>query len=239
MTQPDKKTPPPYTTYKSFFNFIKGLRENGMPTHLTRSMLPGSNSGKATMSASLKSLGLINGKEEPTDEMKQLVDPSGDYKQALNKILYNSYAFLGDPNFDIKNTTTDKVAEKFKELGASGSTITKCMAFFLSACKEANIEISKYVKSPTPDRGTSGRRKKRNKGSDSTLDDNGDNDDFEPEFEGSEKIKIPIPLHGMDDGMIIFPGGMSKRDWEYALKIATFLLQNYRPDFDDGQPEEN
>ncbi|MBT3047768.1 MAG: DUF5343 domain-containing protein, partial [Candidatus Thiodiazotropha sp. (ex Clathrolucina costata)] len=120
MAGTEKKAPPPYTTYKSFTNFINGLRDNGMPSHITRSMLPGSNSGKATMAASLKSLGLVDGNDVPAKKMKQLVDSDKDYSDVLRDILYDSYEFLTDADFDLENTTTDKVVEKFKEYGASG-----------------------------------------------------------------------------------------------------------------------
>jgi len=153
----EKTTVPPYCTYGSFKSLINGLRENGMPSHLSRSVLPGSNSAKATMASSLKSAGLIDSHDTPTQKMRQLVDPAQDYAKSLREILDESYAWLFDA-VDLKTTTTEKVEEQFKLRGASGSTVSKCMAFFLSAAKETGIEVSQYVKAPIPPRANRNRR---------------------------------------------------------------------------------
>mgnify|MGYP000462874493 CR=1 FL=1 len=58
------------------------------------------------------------------------------------------------------NEYVEKVVEKFRAAGASGSTVTKCMAFLLAACEDASIEVSKYVKAPAPARSTSNGKKK-------------------------------------------------------------------------------
>lgn len=171
MADPAKKTVPPYSTYKSFTNFISGLREHGCPSHITRSLLPGSNSGKAAMGATLRSLDLINSKDEPTEKLKQLVNSEDNYNALLKDILYASYPFLSDGSLDLANTATEKVVEKFKDLGAGGSTISKCMAFFLAAAKDAGIEVSKYVKAPAPDRtGPTRKGKQRSKSEKPPLD---------------------------------------------------------------------
>ncbi|MDO3382010.1 DUF5343 domain-containing protein [Gilvimarinus algae] len=224
----DKKSPPPYVTYRSFFNFINGLRENGMPTHITRSTLPGSNSGKATMAASLRAMGLVVSDDLPTELMKQLTDPNTNYSEVLNEVLIGTYDFLSDPDFDIKNTTTDKVVEKIKLAGASGSTVTKCMAFFLSACSDANIEVSQYVKAPTPTRNSNGRRKAANKPKQAAENATkpqptaGHQEDIP---EGMERITVP--LRGMEDGIIFFPAELEENEARKAVKAAVFILNSY------------
>lgn len=110
------------------------------------------------MAATLRYLKLINEKDEPSSMLKQLTDSDANYGELLREILTHSYAFLNDESIDLKNTTTDKVAEKFKELGASGSTVSKCMAFFLAAAKDAGIEVSQYVKAPAPVRANPARK---------------------------------------------------------------------------------
>ncbi len=222
-----KKAPPPYVTYKSFSNFINKLREDGMPSHLTRSTLHGSNSGKATMAASLKAMGLIENKDDPTDLMKKLVNTECSYPAVLKEVLYSTYDFLTDPEFDLQNTTTDKMVEKFREAGAKGSTITKGISFLLSACEEADIEVSKYVKAPPPERSPSSKRKVKNtqQYDDGDTNDTGSNVDNDEIPEGMEKITVP--LRNMEDGIIYFPADLEQEEAKKAVNMANFILKNF------------
>lgn len=230
MAETSKKTIPPYVTYKSFSNFINGLRENGTPPHITRSILPGSNSGKAAMAASLTALGLVNDKDEPTDDMKQLVDTSKDYSTILRLVMKKNYPFLVDGSLDLGNTTTDKVVEKMKELGAGGSTVTKCIAFLLSAASDAGMPVSRYVKTPAPPTSTKKRAQRgatRSEQENEVEDENEVNEELEA-LTGKERIVVSV--HGMDDWVIYVPEGLSDTQWKHGLKMAKFILDNYRPD---------
>ena len=229
MAETTKKPVPPYVTYASFVNFINGLRENGMPKHITRSMLPGSNSGKAAMSASLSTLGLTNEKAEPTATMRQLVDSQNEYTTELKKILLASYPFFQDGSLDLSDTTTDKVVEKFKELGASGSTVTKCITFLLAAAKEADIPVSRYVKTPPPPSKSAAKNGKKKAARPVDPDDDEDQDDDKDLKFPTDKERIVVSVHGMDEWEIFVPKGLTPAQWKHGLKMAKFILDNYRP----------
>lgn len=232
MTAPAKKTAPPYTTYTSFTNLISDLRATGVPTHISRSVVKGSNSGKATMISSLKAMKLINDDSTPTKALTDLVKEEDRFAENLREIVKKTYPFLFDGNVDLENTTTEVVAQQFKEAGAGGSTISKGVAFFLSAAKESGITVSPRVKAPAPARGTSATRKPK-KGVQQQDTDGEDDDQEDEDILPEGMIKIPIPLHGMDDGMIVLPENLTKKQWEYAKKMAAFILDNYHQDFDD------
>ena len=234
MKNTEKKAPPPYATYKTFSNFINSLKEDGTPSHITRSMLPGSNSAKASMSACLKSLGLIINDDVPSESLKQLTDPETSYSKKLKEVIYNSYGFLNDPGFDIKNTTTEKVVEKFKAAGASGSTITKGIAFLLAACKDAEIEVSKYVKAPQPARSTGAKRKPSvSKINDGQIPKEGSLPEIPSEDSHEDMDRITVSLRNMVDGYICFPANLEKEDAIRAVKAAVFMMKNYY-DLKDG-----
>ncbi len=226
MADSTKPVVPPYATYQSFANFINALREHGMPKHITRSILPGSNSGKASMSATLGALGLVNEKDEPTPIMRQLTDSKNDYGKILNQIITESYPFLRDKSLDLSDTTTDKVTEKFKELGAGGSTITKCTAFLLGAAKDAGMQVSRYVKTPLPPTRATKKRHVR-----SAADDGPDTADAlaKPLGVPEGKERIVVSVHGMEDWEIFVPKGLTAAQWKHGLKMANFILSNYRP----------
>lgn len=233
MAESPKKSVPPYATYKSFSNFINGLREHGAPKHITRSMLPGSNSGKAAMSASLLALGLVNDSAEPTQIMRQLTDSKKDYGTVLRQVLEQSYGFLSDGSIDISATTTDKVVEKFKELGANGSTVTKCMAFFLAAAADAKITVSRWVKTPPAPPKSSKKRVMRPQAP-APIDDVED-DSFDETSYPEGKERIVVSVHGMEDWEIFVPKDLTASQWKHGLKMAKFILDNYRASEEGGE----
>ncbi|CAA0112319.1 Uncharacterised protein [Halioglobus japonicus] len=226
MNDSTKKVTPAYTTYKSFVNLINDLRENGIQPHITRSVVKGSNSGKAMMTASLKALGLIDEDTVPTEKLSLLVNSTEDYSTALNLVLQEAYPFLFDGSVDLSNTTTEKVAEKFKEAGATGSTITKSMHFFLSAAKEAEVEVHSRVKAPAIDRSKQTRRKSKlgePKDESEAGQGGGENESEIPE--GMERITVP--LRNMEDGVIYFPAELEQEEAKKAVKMAVFILNNF------------
>ena len=218
-----KKTTPAYTTQPAFDSIIKDLRENGTPTHITRGVARGSNSGRATMVASLKFLGLIEKDGEATDKLRQLVDTPEDYSENIKKLLEEKYSLLFDGSIDIKNTVTEKLAEKFEAAGASGSTVSKCMAFFLGMAKVAKIEVSPRVKVPsTPS------AKRRKNGTTPAVKTTARDTDDEPSDEIPEGMeRITVPLRGMEDGVIYFPEGLDDDSAKRAIKMTVFILREY------------
>lgn len=51
----------------------------------------------------------------------------------------------------------------------------------------------------------------------------------------STKERIVISVHGMDDWEIYVPIGLTNSQWRHGLKMAKFILDNYRPDEADGE----
>lgn len=223
MNEASKKPVPAYTTYTAFSNLIKDLRENGMPSHITRSVVKGSNSGKATMMASLKYLDLIDKASTPTPMLAQLVDNEDNYNNNLKKLLETKYSFLFNGDTNITTATTEKVAEKFKAAGCIGSTVSKSISFFLVAAKAAGIEVSPRVKAPPVAKSPAKRKLKK------SADTTGSGGTQEPEEdvvpEGMERITVS--LRGMDDGIIYFPENMAEEDAKRAIKMTTFILKEF------------
>ena len=178
----EKLVLPPYIPYKTFVNFINGLRETTVPSQIDKSVLRSmSGAMQSATIAALKFLGLIDGNAKSTDKLKQLVDASSEnYGAALKNVLMESYNFLFEGEFSLEQTTGSEVETKFRTKGASGSTVTKCMAFFLSAAKEANIKVSSHVRPPSLAR-VSGQRKTNLKKKDNQEDNQGKNDKLPPQ----------------------------------------------------------
>lgn len=224
-TETKKQSTPPYVPYTTFTSFLNGLKKTGIPSHIDRSVMGTmSGSGQSAMIATLKSLRLINAELEPTPELSSLVNGSeSDSSTTLCKLVQSTYGFLFDGSIQIENTTSKKVEEKFRNIGASGSTLTKCISFFLAAAKAANIQVSPHVKAPKIQRKTSTKKKYLNKSESNDLDEAPDN--APPLHEGMEKLTVP--LRGMGDGYIYFPSEMTEQQSKLAVKMAKFILDNY------------
>jgi hypothetical protein len=146
----EKQILPPYIPYKTFNNFINGLRETGIPQQIDKSVLRSmSGAMQSATIAALKFLNLIDGNAKPTQKMTQLVDASAEnYSLTLKNVLAEAYDFLFEVDFNLEQATGTQVENKFKNRGVSGSTVTKCIAFFLTAAKEAKIKVSGHVRPP-------------------------------------------------------------------------------------------
>jgi len=226
-TDTKKQLTPPYVPYSSFTSFINGLKKTGVPSHIDRSIMNTmSGSGQSAMIAALKSMKLINAESEPDNRLNTLVNGSEEeFSTTMTEIVKSTYAFLFDDSIDIKNTTSKKVEDKFRDRGPTGSTLTKCIAFFLAAAKAANIPVSVHVKAPKLQRSSSkAKPKMKDKGSEDThMSETLPSLDNIPE--GMERITVP--LRNMDDGVILFPNNLSEEDARAAVKMAKFILNNY------------
>lgn len=233
----EKQLTPPYTSYGSFSNFIGTLRSDGLPSRIDRSVMTNlSGSVQSAILSACRWLELVDEEGTPTERLKRLVQAGEEeYPQALRSLLEDSYSFLND-GFDLKNATGAQVAEQFrKRFGIQGSTVNKCMSFFLHAAEDAGIEVSRHVKPPPIQKGGGARRKKkvRRKKAPET----GSHEQEAPHVErerASEMVKITVPLHDMRDGEIWFPKGMNGDQWSYALQMARLILEHYRPDIKGG-----
>jgi hypothetical protein len=85
-----------------------------------------------------------------SDHAYQIVENPDQRKSLLAGIIrekYNSQLGLGS------RATTAQLEASFRELGASGSTVRKAIAFFLAAARYADVPISPYFKTPKPPAG--------------------------------------------------------------------------------------
>lgn len=226
----EKSNLPAYMPYGTFINFINGLRETGVPSKIDRSLMPNaSGSLVSALIGSLKFLNLISSDGRPTAKMQHLVDSEGDERKGAFKAIFeDSYPFLTKTEtFDLTKATTAEVAERFRSQDITGSTVGKGITFLIGLAKGADVKLSPHLKPPAPARNGKKPSKKR--------------EALVADVEVDEPtggvpmgmvgfVKISIPLHGMEDGAVYLPDGMTKSQWSYALKITKFLIENYRPD---------
>lgn len=123
--------------------------------------------------------------------------------------LEHQYPFLfNDPEFHLGAATGGLMAEKLRALGMQGATLSKAIAFFLFAAKEAGIQVSTHIKPPSVTSGSKVGGKKAGKKKDDELPD----DNYEEaDTAGTERFQIPIP--GKQSAVFIIPSDLEEEDW--------------------------
>jgi hypothetical protein len=218
MATTEKSNLPAYASYSSFISFINGLRESGIPMQIDRSVMPkASGSQISTTIATLRFLKLIDVNSKPTALMKQLVEAADEARgPILAKIIQQAYGFLiGDSEFDLEKATGQQVADKFRAQDVTGSTVSKSVAFFLSAAKAAGIKVSPHIKPPAPPR-SENKRGKKNADDGYIVVDDDDNEEV-------ERFVIPIP--GKRSATVIVPKDLSTEDWDMLNQMLNLYIK--------------
>lgn len=145
---PERTAIPPYVAYRTLQNFVNELRESSVPGQIDRSVMGGLAGGtQSQLLSAMKALGLIDANGIPTQTLHKLVGAEGvERERLMGEIVRRTYPSLFAVGFDLERATTRQVVDKFATLGASGATLGKCLAFFISAAKEANIQLSPHIR---------------------------------------------------------------------------------------------
>lgn len=166
MTNNNAKIIPAYVPYKTFRSFLVKCKDF-LPTRIDRSFwgetLSGGTGGM--LMASLNYFALIDEKQEPSPQLRALVDTvdsDGEaYRSELTNLLQKKY----EPLFglDLARATNQQFMEVFRDsYGAGGTTVKKCIGFFVQACSDAGIELSPLIVKGSRSLGApSGERKRR------------------------------------------------------------------------------
>lgn len=155
-------TPPPYLSFRTFWNFIEELHEHlPLPQVIDSSVLGSNRSGAARsqLLIALRFFDLIDEDKRPTANLKALVESPDQGK--LRALLENHYAPV--IAIDLKTAAGSQFDEALRDLGAGqGSTFRKARTFFLNAADEAGIEVGRTLKqAPAPPRTSKPRTRRK------------------------------------------------------------------------------
>ncbi|MGA8612937.1 MAG: DUF5343 domain-containing protein [Xanthobacteraceae bacterium] len=207
MTNESKARTPPYASYASFDNFLTHLREHPpLPPRIDKSFMSHLNYGtQQALVVAMRSLGLITEDSKPTERLEKLIHANGaDRSSLLLLALKLSYPYFYAPGFDLERATADQFAEKIRSQGVKGSTVDKCIAFFIAAANAAGIKLSPHL--------TSRKRSPRATANGTTT---------PPKRTYTKRTK---PRHANGSGS-------GKQDNETDMSMVNQLLEKF-PDFD-------
>ena len=223
-----KKPSPPYVSYPSFKGFIKGLGETHVPSRIDKTVMANySGSTIYALLPSLQWLGLIDEHGNPQPLLSEIAHADdASYRSILEKLAKDKYSFLFNGKVDLSKASNGQVIEAFKSQDISGSTIAKCMSFFLAMAKDAGISVSQHVKAPHARRAPSGKKKKQqtgNKADAGSSEAEQSSQNTPPE--GTEKISFS--LRGKPDVVVYFPEGLKGEEAKQVITATMFNLKMY------------
>jgi hypothetical protein len=165
VIEPVERKAPAYVPYKTLKNWIRSLTQ-GVPPRLEKRMFSSmSGSTQSQLIQALRALGLMDANWAPTEKLRKLqatVNSEVEYRDALRAVLEAAYPFL--KTFQLNVATLGMLQEEMEQMGASGGTVSKCIAFLVPAAKDAGMEVSPYIEKPGPRSPTNGRQR-RSRGS--------------------------------------------------------------------------
>lgn len=231
MTDADsKKTSPPYVSYSSFTSFIKGLGGTHVPSRIDKTVMSNySGSVVYALLPALQWLGLIDEHGTPDPMLHSLASADEDeYKSLLAKLVKDKYHFLFNSSLDLSKASSGQVIEAFKQQDITGSTVTKCMSFFLSIAKAAGIAVSPHVKAPTVKRKPVAKKNKpQGKPSDPPPDVGSTRNDSKQDRHPEGTEKISFKMRDMPDVVVYFPKGMEAKQVDKVIDATVFNLEFY------------
>ena len=156
--QGTKKPIPPYVAYKTFINFINGLKQ-GIPSRIDKSIMRLSGAAQSQLIYALRFFDLIEADGKPKESLTRLVNSEGaERKKLLKEMVSRSYDFVFSSGLDLNAVTSKQVEELFGEHGVLGETARKAISLFLLFAKETEIKLSPHLKVPRTRRGGARRR---------------------------------------------------------------------------------
>jgi hypothetical protein len=148
VNEKSKKTLPPYVSYRTFLNFLEGLRL-GIPARIDRSYWSERYSGSTgvQLMTALRFLGLIDKDSAPTTRLRHLVSSNGTQRtHVLNQISTSAFDFILKKSLDPQVATYAQLEEAFSEnYGVTGDVARKCIKFFVSLRSDAGSTISPFI----------------------------------------------------------------------------------------------
>ena len=154
-----QKPIPPYVAYKTFINFVNGLKAAGIPNRIDKSIIRLSGAAQSQLIYALRFFDLIDADGKPKESLTRLVNSEGaERKKLLKEMTLRGYSFVFSSELDLNTATGKQVEELFGEHGVQGETARKAISLFLLFAKETEIKLSPHLKVPRTRRGGSRRR---------------------------------------------------------------------------------
>jgi hypothetical protein len=148
-TDKGRKHLPPYVSYRTFYNFVDRLHQQGTPQRIDRSYWSGILSGSTgpQLMAAMRFLNLVDANGKPTEHLKLLVPSEGDQRmQLIRGITAEAFSFVLRSNLDLSSATYAQLEECFANtFNLTDDVGRKCVKFFIAMASDAGMAISPHI----------------------------------------------------------------------------------------------
>lgn len=216
------KSLPPYISYRTFWNFLDGLKA-AVPARIDRSYwgdkFSGSTGGQ--LIAALKYLRLIDGVGVPTLRLRQIVFAKGpqrsDLLQQLTREAYPFFIEALDPTAATYSQLEEKLKENFQITTDVGH---KCIKFFIGLSGDAGINLSPFITRKSKNTRATSTTKKTKKGLTQTTEFimNG----VSPDLNVASESASDIPSHPSISQLLLAKFPAFDPTWTEEVKLRWF-----------------
>jgi Family of unknown function (DUF5343) len=151
-TESTPQRQPPYLPWATFENTLDRWRQETLPARIDRTTLRGQAGGtQSQFLRALTFLGLIDAQGHPTPILDALVRNTDDRPRILAGLVREAYP---EAMALSQNASPGQLEEAFEQAyNVAGETRRKAIAFYLSAARAAEIQLSPHFPSTRPGRG--------------------------------------------------------------------------------------
>lgn len=215
---------PPYISMKTFLGFMEKLKETTVPERVDGSVLKNyAGSTAAQITAALRFLGFIEENGKSAELLGQLVNAykTDVWQQEIGEVMVEAYAPIVK-DLKLETATPGMLNEKFREWGADGEVLEKCVRFFEAAMTEGGIKLSPHILNKVrskPDRTKVRQKRKETEEEES----NGDGSSGDAAPIGT--VRFPFPIPGKPDAALYLPPDVTVEDWELVDEMMRLYLK--------------
>jgi hypothetical protein len=207
-----RKPLPPYISFKTLLSFMDKLRETAVPERIDGSVLKNyGGSTAAQLTSTLRFLGFIEANGNTTELLSGLVNAfkTDVWAEEIAQVMKEAYAPI-IKDLKLETATPAMLNERFRDFGADGEVLEKCVRFFESGMIEGGVKLSPHILNKP--RAKSDKKPKLKRTKLEEGDDDGNDDAFSPPAAGTKRFSFPIPEK--PDAMLMLPTDLTTEDWE-------------------------
>lgn len=207
-----RKALPPYISFKTLLGFMDKMKETVVTDRIDSSVLKNyAGSTAAQLTGALRFLGFIEENGNTTTLLGEIVNAYRTDRWAIEfaEVMKKAYAPIVK-DLKLETATPGMLNERFKEWGAEGEVLEKCVRFFEAGMIEAGAKLSPHILNKPR---AKPERKAKPKIKQGKPDNGGDEiEDLQPQSSGTKRFIFPVP--DKPDAILVLPVDLASEDWD-------------------------